>query len=68
VGRLGDVTGHDDGPGQGGRQVPGPARVDDDAPAAGEQGAGQRQAEPASGPGDEGGWLRCTGHAPYCCS
>ncbi len=39
---IGDVAGHDHGPGEGGGEVAGAARVDDDVPAAGEQGAGQR--------------------------
>jgi hypothetical protein len=61
VGGVGDVAGHDDGAGEGGGEVAGPARVGHDGPAAGKQGAGQRQAEAAPGAGDEGSWLCCAG-------
>jgi hypothetical protein len=44
VGRVGDVARHDDSTGESGGEVAGAARVDDDAPAAGEQGACQREA------------------------
>jgi hypothetical protein len=52
VGRVGNVARHDEGSWQIGREVGGAARVDDDAPSASEQGARQREAQPASGAGD----------------
>jgi hypothetical protein len=62
VARVDEVAGDRDerrgtiDPVDGGGQVGGVAGVDDQAPAVGGEGAGQREAEASRGAGDECGW------------